>query len=196
MKKYIPYIVTLIALAIGIVAGWYIRRCHENDTTNVVTKRDTIKVKVTESYGRPQIHGKTFKLDIPKFDIPKYYLIQVDSTKIEFRDSIKYVVLPSESYHTKVGGIDIYHHGVRSVIDSVNVEYYRSHIREQLKPKEWKHTISVYGSAGYHGGLRLPVGAQYLYHPARWFGVGGKVEHDFMTKQTGVYATANFTFGW
>lgn len=192
MKKYIPYIAILI---LGIVIG---ALCRERHFRSIVQnpQRDTIKVKVIESYGRMDLQGKTYKLNIPQFDIPDYYYIRFDSTKIEYRDSIKYVVLPSESYHTKVGGIDIYHHGVRSVIDSVNVEYYRSQIREQLKPREWKHTISVYGSAGYLGGLRLPVGVQYLYHPARWFGVGGRVEHDFALSQTGVYATANFTFGW
>lgn len=192
MKKYIPYIAILI---LGIVIG---ALCREHHSCSIVQnpQRDTIKVKVIESYGRMDLWNKTYKINIPQFDIPDYYYIRFDSTKIEYRDSIKYVVLPSESYRTKVGGIDIYHHGVRSVIDSVNVEYYRSQIREQLKPREWKHTISVYGSAGYLGGLRLPVGVQYLYHPARWFGVGGKVEHDFALSQTGVYATANFTFGW
>lgn len=189
MKNYIPYLIILI---LGIVIGALCREYLVRVPMEI--QRDTVTIKVTESYGRLQL--QTRKLDIPKFDTPKLCYIRYDSTKIEFRDSIKYVVLPSESYHTKVGGIDIYHHGVRSVIDSVNIEYYRDHIREQLKPKEWKHTISVYGSAGYLDGLRLPVGVQYLYHPAKWFGVGGKVEYDFKTSQTGVYATANFTFGW
>lgn len=193
MKKYIPYLV--IFLIGALIGSWLCDVFHSREVVQDV-QRDTIRIKVAESYGHLDLKGKTYVLNVPKFDIPNFYYFPYDSTKIEYRDSIKYIVLPSESYHTKVDGIDIWHHGVRSEIDSVRAEYYRDQIKETHRIKDWEHTLSLYGNAGYMNGLRLPVGVQYLYHPRRWFGVGGKVEHDFALKQTGVYGTLALTFGW
>lgn len=190
MKKYIPHIVILI---VGIVIG---ALCREHHFRSIVDnpQRDTIRIKDTRSYGK--LNLKTYKLDIPKFNIPRYYYIQYDSTKIEYRDSIKYIVLPSESYHTKLKGVDIYHHGIKSEIDSVNVEHYITEIHETYTPSPKKHTLTFYGAVGYMDAIRLPVGLKYLYHPNKWLGVGGKVERDLLLRQNGVFLTSEITLGW
>ena len=192
MKKYILLLAILI---LGILAGmWGCRSYYIN--REVDAQRDTIYQKVIQSYGGLELQANTIKLDIPKFDIPNFYYFVIDSTKIEYKDSLVYVVLPSESYHTRVGGIDIFHSGVRSQIDSVNAEYYTSRITEKYRVKEKKHSITLYGSIGWMDRMRMPVGGKYLYYPFPWLGVGGKVEHDFAIRTTGVYATTELTFGW
>lgn len=163
---------------------------------DVLVQTDTIVKYKTLHYSRLELAKNTIKLDVPKVSIKEFIYVQSDSTTIIYRDSIAFVTLPRENYYTKVDDAEIWHSGVGSRIDSLNVFRRDVVVTDVYKRKDWKHEISIYASAGYCGLPRVPIGIEYAYYPKKWIGFGGKIEHDPLNNATGIYASARFRFGW
>ena len=118
MKKYIPYLVIFL---IGALAGMWAHRqyCPYEPTESI--QNDTIVRLDTIKYSNLELIGKNYRLDIPKVNVPELVYIPSDSTTIIYRDSIRYVTLPRQYYFTKTEDAEIWHSGVDSRIDSMNV---------------------------------------------------------------------------
>ena len=187
MKKYIPHIVILI---IGIVIG---ALCREHHFRNIVDnpQRDTIFVRDTFEYTREVLSQST---KVVHQKDTEYIYIEVRDT-VEKEKKV-YVPMPRQFYHTRVKDAEIFHSGIESRIDSLNIFSTTANITQTYLPKEKKHFITIYGSIGYMDVLRMPVGAKYLYRPIPWWGVGAKVEHDLALDVTGAYVTTEITFGF
>ena len=195
MKDWQKHLVTFL---IGIGAGMFL--CLTCDPRvggkDVLVQSDTIVKYETLHYSRLELAKNTIKLDVPKVSTKEYIYVQSDSTTIIYRDSIAFVTLPRENYYTKQDDIEIWHSGVSSRIDSLRYTMRETTITDTYKRRDWKHEISLSASIGYHNMLMLPIELKYLYCPKRWIGIGGKLEHDFIHKTTGIFATASFRFGW
>ena len=195
MKKILYYILSfLIGLGIGILA------CVINPmritTRDTLVDSDTTQKVIVKYYTPLQLAKNTIKLNVPKVSTKEYVYVQADSTTIIYRDSIAFVTLPRENYYTKQDNIEIWHSGVSSKIDSLQYTLRETTITDTYKRQDWKHEISLAANIGYHNMLMLPIELKYLYYPKRWIGVGGKIEHDFLHKTTGIFATANIRLGW
>jgi hypothetical protein len=154
-------------------------------------QRDTIVVRDTFHYTKEKIVTK-------KVLVEKPCTVYVQATDTIYKDSICYVALPRQYYFSKVGDVEIYHSGIDSTIDSLNVVSNITNIANiTQKPKNFKHTITAYGSVGCRNTIVVaPCGVRYLYHPKRWLGVGGKYEYDFINKTHSVLATTEINIGW
>ena len=195
LKKYKHYLVTfLIGIGVGILLCLFPTSVNIGKR-DVLVKSDTVYKEVVKAYSPIQLKKSTIKLDVPNINAREYVMLPADSTII-YRDSVRYVALPREYYYTKQDDVEIWHSGIDSRIDSLRYTMKETIITDTYKRRDWRHEINIYGSAGYHEKLRLPVGAEYTFYPKRWIGVGGKVEHDFAQRTTGVYAKMNFRFGW
>lgn len=161
-----------------------------------LVQSDTIVKYETLHYSRLELAKNTIKLDVPKVSTRELVFIEESSLDTIYRDSVRYVTLPRENYYTNVDDAEIWHSGIDSRIDSLNVFRKDVVVTDVYKRKDWKHEISVYVSAGYCGVPRLPIGAEYTYYPKKWVGFGGKAEYDQLNKTTGIYATARLRFGW
>lgn len=195
MKRFIYFLVTFL---VGIGAGMFL--CLFNPMSigkrDVLSDSDTTQKVIVKYYTPLELAKNTIKLDVPKVSTKEYVYVQSDSTTIIYRDSIAFVTLPRENYYTKQDDIEIWHSGVSSRIDSLRYAMRETTITDTYKRRDWKHEISLSASIGYHNMLMLPIELKYLYCPKRWIGIGGKLEHDFMHKTTGIYATTNLRFGW
>lgn len=195
MKRFIYFLVTFL---VGIGAGMLL--CLFNPMSigkrDVLIDSDTTQKVIVKYYTPLELAKNTIKLDVPKVSTKEYIYVQSDSTTIIYRDSIAFVTLPRENYYTKQDDIEIWHSGVSSRIDSLRYAMRETTITDTYKRRDWKHEISLSASIGYHNMLMLPIELKYLYCPKRWIGIGGKLEHDFMHKTTGIFATASFRFGW
>lgn len=195
MKRFIYFLVTFL---VGIGAGMLL--CLFNPMSigkrDVLTDSDTTQKVIVKYYTPLELAKNTIKLDVPKVGTKEYVYVQSDSTTIIYRDSIAFVTLPRENYYTKQDDIEIWHSGVSSRIDSLRYTMRETTITDTYKRRDWKHEISLSASIGYHNMLMLPIELKYLYCPKRWIGIGGKLEHDFIHKTTGIFATASFRFGW
>lgn len=163
---------------------------------DVLVQSDTIVKYETLHYSRLELAKNTIKLNVPKISTRELVFIEITSLDTIYRDSVRYVTLPRENYYTKVDDAEIWHSGVSSHIDSLNVFRRDVVVTDVYKRNDWKHEINIYASAGYGGVPRLPIGADYTYYPKRWIGFGGKVEYDVLQQKTSILATAKIRFGW
>lgn len=155
----------IIIAAIAIVAfllGTMMPRSPKVETRDVVVYRDT-------SYSRLSL-GEIKKLDIPEVEgVPMVVYIPETEVKIEYRDSIRYVVLDREHKVLENPDVKIWYSGVDATIDSLQV-------RRRVEKEPWKrHTIGLEGDAG----LGLSAGAIYEYDIFKWFSVSAKAGYDF-----------------
>lgn len=195
MKKYIYYLVSFL---IGIGAGMCLclfspMRIGKND---VLVDSDTTYKEIVKYYTPLELAKNTIKLYVPKIGTKEYVYVQSDSTTIIYRDSISFVTLPRQFYYTKQDDIEIWHSGIDSQIDSLIYTMRETFITDTYKRRDWKHEISLSANLGYHNKLLMPIEVKYLYHPKKWIGFGGKIEHDMLHNTTGIYATAKFRIGW
>ena len=163
---------------------------------DALVQSDTIVKYETLHYSRLELAKNTIKLNVPKVSTKELVFIEESSLDTIYRDSVRYVTLPRENYYTKVDDAEIWHSGVGSRIDSLNVFRRDVVVTDVYKRKEWKHEVRIFASFGYCEGMRAPLGFDYTYYPKRWIGVGGRLEHDFLLQKTSILATANFRFGW
>lgn len=164
---------TIAVIAIGaFLLGTLMPRSPSPEPERIVEYRDT-------SYSRLDM-GAVFKLEAPQVSrVPSLLFIPETEVKIEYRDSIRYVVLDREHKFLDNPDVKIWYSGVNSTIDSLQVK------RQTVIQKEpWKrHSIELEGETGYYGDFGLMAGAVYEYNVFKWFSVSAKAGYDFYIEQ-------------
>ena len=183
MKKYLLYIVIFL---IGALAGmWAHRQYHFRDDTKML-QNDTIVRFDTIRHSRLELTTNTCKLNIPKISRKELVYIPSDSVSIIYRDSIRYVTLPRQYFYTKVEDAEIWHSGIDSTIDSLNVVRKTTNVTETIQRKPKKNSCSIGIEATYTGAFRMPIQAQYSHKIIPWLSIYGYAEYDVITRQMGV----------
>lgn len=194
MKKYIPYLVIFL---IGALAGmWAHRQYHFRGTTNM-SQNDTIVRLDTIKYSKLELIGKNYRLDIPKISRKELVYIPSDSVSIIYRDSIRYVTLPRQYFFTETEDAQIFHSGIDSRIDSLNVFHKTKTVTQTVtKAVTKRHELSLGIEANYFMALSTPIKLKYTYHAVPWFSVYGYAEHDLLSREFGVGAGTSIDFRW
>lgn len=197
MERFSSY---LVAFIIGVLLGCGVCKkctCHIRNIDE--GQRDTIVRIDTIRYSRLDLSSKIEKLTIPSnASIGKVVLLPTDSVTYIYRDSVRYVTLPRDFFYTKTNEAEIWHSGIDSTIDSLNV-FNRTTEVVKFTPddRHWdKHRLSLYGSAGYSNMPLMSAGIRYMYYPKKWFGVGVKGEKDFISDLNSVLVTTEIGFSW
>lgn len=174
--------IAVIAIA-AFLLGTLMPRSPSPEPERIVEYRDT-------SYSRLNM-GTVFKLETPKVSrVPSVIFIPETEVKIEYRDSIRYVVLDREHKFLDNPDVKIWYSGVDPTIDSLQVK------RQTVIQKEpWKrHSISLSGEVGFN---MLGAGAEYEYSVFKWFSVSANAGYDFYMKQPYVSASAKIRlYSW
>lgn len=167
--------IAVIAIA-AFLLGTLMPRSPSPEPERVVEYRDT-------SYSRLNM-GTVFKLETPKVSrVPSVIFIPETEVKIEYRDSIRYVVLDREHKFLDNPDVKIWYSGVDPTIDSLQVKR-----QTVIQTEPWKrHSISLSGEVGFN---MLGVGAEYEYNVFKWFSVSANAGYDFYMKQPYVSANA------
>ena len=175
---------TIAVIAIGaFLLGTLMPRSPSPEPERIVEYRDT-------SYSRLNM-GTVFKLETPQVSrVPSIIFIPETEVKIEYRDSIRYVVLDREHKFLDNPDVKIWYSGVNPTIDSLQV---KRHTVIQKEP--WKrHSVSLSGEVGFN---MLGVGAEYEYSVFKWFSVSANAGYDFYMKQPYVSASAKIRlYSW
>lgn len=161
MRNSITYYI--ICIVLGAIIGWLCRGCYFRDIKGTM-QRDTVVKYEKIPYSRLELSKNTYELKIPKIEKKELVFIPEHSTTIIYRDSVRYVTLPRNFYFTKVEDVEIWHSGIDSRIDSVNVFRRSISVTESFTPaqrhKHWGIGIQVgYGLHLHAGELR---GAPYV----------------------------------
>lgn len=191
MKKFLPYIIVAV---LGIVIGWLCRGRFIGDAPAV--QRDTTVVYDTVRYSRLQLAANTVRLKVPKIPVPEYVFIREDSTSIIYRDSIRYVTLPRQFFYTRTTEAEIFHSGIDSRIDSLNVYMRNTNITQVIRSREKKHSIGMGIEANYATAFNMPVQLEYSYMVRPWLSVYGYAEYELVRRQIGAGIGTRVSFDW
>lgn len=187
MKKLLLYIVTFL---IGILAGmWGCRSYYVQKEADV--HRDTIFVHDTTEYTK-EVLAESTKV-VHQKDTEYIY--------IEVRDTIEkekkvYVPMPRQHYHTRVKDAEIFHSGIESRIDSLNIFSTTANITQTYLPRVKKHSLSFGIEANYSTTFNMPVQLEYTYNVKPWLSVYGYAEYELFRKQFGVGGGTQMTIEW
>ena len=164
-------IISVIAIA-AFLLGTLMPRSPKVETRDVLVYRDT-------SYSRLSL-GDIKKLDVPEVKgVPSVLYIPETEVKIEYRDSIRYVVLNREHKVLENPDVKIWYSGVNPTIDSLQVKRHKV-----IQKEPWKrHNLYLGAQTGYYSDFRLSVGATYQYDVFKWLSVDFRAGYDMYLKQ-------------
>ena len=187
MKKYLPYIVVFL---VGLLIGWLPKgRLHKN----TIVQRDTIVVHDTIEYTKEVLAEKT---KVVYKDKVEYVYVDVEKTDTIYREEKVFVQMPRQYYLTETDDVRIWHSGIDSTIDSLNLVRKTQNITETIQKKNKKNYLSVGAEAVYIGTPFLPVYLEYEIKLHRNFSLNARVMHDFISQENGVSVGVKAEFGW
>lgn len=192
MKKEI--IIGALLLILGIAIGILCRPNHFRDATDMA--KDTLVIYDTARYSKLELASKSYRLNIPKIESPSLVYIPADSTTIIYRDSIRYVTLPREYFFTSTDDVEIWHSGIDSTIDSLNVVVKTQEITKTAQAKVKKNHIGIGIEAGFLNSPYIPIYLEYermLHRNASFY---ARVLYDLPRQSYGVEAGAKVSIGW
>lgn len=152
MKQIGVYILLLFS---GIVIGCLLPDYHFRDEAKML-QRDTIVRFDTIRYSRLELSAGTHKLDIPSIGGREYVFFDIERLDTIYRDNVQYVVYPREQFYTETEDAQIWHSGIDSKIDSLNV--FR-------KSMDISTTITQERAKNWRFGLDLGVDVGKSYQP-------------------------------
>lgn len=193
MKKYIPYLVIFL---IGALAGmWAHRQYHFRDTTKMF-QNDTIVRLDTIKYSRFELVRNTYELDIPKISRLELVYIPADSTTIIYRDSIRYVTLPRQYFFTSTNDVEIWHSGIDSTIDSLNVVRKTQEITKATQTVTSRNALGIGLEMSYTSYPYIPIYLEYSYLLHRNVEFSAKLLYDLPSQEIGFGLGAKVCIEW
>lgn len=195
--KYTKYI---ILFAIGVlIGGGMCRTCTDHFRGGARSETDTIYVHDTVRYSRLELVTNSYRLNIPKVGMKDYVYISYDSTTIIYRDSVRYVALPRQFFHTKTQDAEIWHSGIDSTIDSLVVFRHNmviSKTETTTQAVTRRHGLSIGIEANYATIPSFPVQLEYAYSIKPWLNIYGYAEYELLRKQWGIGIGTSIEFEW
>ena len=156
-------------------------------------RSDTVIVRDTMRYSRLELALNTTPLKIDKITIPELVYIPEYQLDTIYQDSIRYVTLPRQYYFTKTEDAEIWHSGVDSRIDSLNV-FRQTKVITQSVTK--RNTLSLGMDLGYSCRAHIPIYLQYEYKLHRNVVAYGRIFYDTPVFCYGVSAGIKLQIGW
>lgn len=187
MKNYIPYLIILI---LGIVIGWLCRGNHfRGEVEN--PQRDTIFVRDTFEYTKEVLSQST---KVVHQKDTEYIYIEVRDT-VEKEKKV-YVPMPMQHYRTRVKDAEIFHSGIESRIDSLNIFSTTANITQTYLPKEKKNYLALGIEVCYIERVHIPIYFQYSRMLHKNVEIYGKFGYDLPSQLWGVGGGINVQIGW
>lgn len=193
MKKYIPYLVIFL---VGAFAGmWTHRQYYPCEPTELI-QRDTVVSYDTLRYSSLELVKNTYKLDVPRIGASSLVFFPVDKVDTVYKDQKVYIAMEREYRYTETGDVQIWHSGIDSTIDSLNVISKSVEVTKTYKPKVIRNRLTAGMEVGYLTGFTCPVYLEYERMLHRNFGLYGRVSRDMRVDMIGVTVGARVCFGW
>ena len=193
MKKYMPYIVVFL---VGLLIGWLPKGRLQKDD---VVQRDTVFVYDTIEYTKEDLAEKTKedqKTKEANKDKTEYVQVDVEKTDTVYIKEKVYVQMPRQYYFTETADVKIWHSGIDSTIDSLNLVRKTQNITETIRTKDKKNYLAVGAEAVYIGVPFIPVYLEYERKLHRNFSFNARVMHDVISRENGVSVGVKAEIGW
>ena len=193
MKKEI--IIGVLLLILGFVIGILCRPKHFRDATKMF-QNDTIVRLDTIKYSRFELVRNTYELDIPKISRLELVYIPADSATIIYRDSVRYVTMPRQYFYTKTDDAEIWHSGIDSTIDSLNVVRKTQEITKATQTVTNRNALGIGLEMNYTSYPYIPIYLEYSYLLHRNVEFSAKMLYDLPSQQIGFGLGAKVCIEW
>ena len=199
MKKYIQDIVVflvglliahIVVFLVGLLIEWIPKGWLQKDT---IVQRDTIVVHDTIEYTKEVLVEKTKVVYKDKIE---YVYVDVEKTDTIYKEEKVFVQMPRQYYFTETDDVRIWHSGIDSTIDSLNVYTKTQNITETIRTTDKKNYLSVGAEAVYIGTPYIPVYVEYERKLHRNFSFYGRVMRDVIRRENGVSVGVKAEIGW
>ena len=192
MKKYI--IIAVVILIICVVIGLLCRRNH-SDKIEIEGHADTVYIYDTIRYSRLELESKTYTLDVPKTK-RAMVLMPIEKTDTVLLEKKVYVTMEREWRYTETDDVQIWHSGIDSTIDSLNVIRRTEYITETVQEPMKRNYLSFGLEAGYSAIPHVPIYLQYERMLHKNVGFYVKAFYDLPRLSYGVSVGAKVQVGW
>lgn len=190
MKRSI--IIGAVLLVIGIVIGWLCRQSFIRPET--ITQRDTLVRVDTVTYSRLELEANRICLEIPDIRMRRYVFIETERLDTVYRDNIQYVKMPREYYYTRVKDAEVWHSGIDSTIDSLNVVVKTAEITKNTISVQPKNSIGIGIEPSYMNTFSIPIYLEYGRMLHKNVEIYGQIAYDLPSKSFGVGAGLKIGF--
>ena len=183
---------------IGFVIGLLCRPEHFRDEVKMI-QTDTVVRYEKIKYTPLELKGKTIQLDVPKISALSMVYLPYDSTMVVYRDSVRYVSLPRQYYYTRTEDAEIWHSGIDSTIDSLNVVAKNVVIsKTETTTQTIRHDnrLRLGIESRYCSTLSTPIYLEYERMLHRNIGINAGMFYDLQLRQYGVSVGLNVQIGW
>lgn len=192
MQKVFAYIGVLV---VGVVIGCLLPDYHFGGVAGKV-QRDTVVRYDTIRYSRLELEAESHLLNVPKINVPKLAFLDVEKVDTVYKDNVMYLTYPRENYYTRTEDAEIWHSGIDSTIDSLNVVRKTQNITETIQKRDMKNAISIGVNGSYYGSFMAPVYLEYRRRLRPWISLYGRFGYDIPSGNYGVCAGAEITISW
>ena len=196
MKKDI--IIGVLLIVLGFVVGLLCRPEHFRDEEKTI-QTDTVVRYEKVSYTPLELKGKTIQLDVPKISALSMVYLPYDSTMVVYRDSVRYVSLPRQYFYTSTDDAEIWHSGIDSTIDSLNVFKKTKVIsKTETTTQLVRHSnhLRLGIDANYYSAPFIPIYLEYERMLHKNVGISARFFYDLPTRLYGVGVGVNAQIGW
>lgn len=194
MKKDI--IIGALLLILGFVIGLLCRPNSSHKAENT-PQNDINIVHDTITHSKIELAQNTIKLDIPNTGARELVFIKEDSTTIIYRDSVRYVTYPREYFYTNTGDAEIWHSGIDSSIDSLNVFTRTMTVTQTVPQTVTNRNALTFGiEPSYLNTFSIPIYLEYERMLHKNVGIYGQLQYDLRTRLFGVGMGAKVSIGW
>lgn len=191
MKKHI---LLLAILVIGIVIGWLCRTTYSHRETTL--QRDTVFRYDTIHYSRIELASKTYKIDVPKIGGLSMVLFPINKVDTVYKNKKVYIAMEREYRCTELEGIEIFHSGIDSTIDSLNVVSKTIEIVESYIPRRIRNRVTVGMEAGYLNTFLTPIYLEYERMLHKNVGIYARGSFDMLTQSKGISLGVRANLEW
>lgn len=191
MKKHI---LLLAILLVGMVIGWLCRTTYSHRETTI--QRDTVFRYDTIHYSRMELDSKTYKIDVPKIGRLSMVLFPIDKVDTVYKDKKVYIAMEREYRCTELDGIEIFHSGIDSTIDSLNVVSKTVEIVESYIPRSVRNRVTVGMEASYLNTFLTPIYLEYERMLHKNVGIYARGSFDMLTQSKGISLGVRANLEW
>ena len=176
------------------VIGWLCRTSYSHRET--IVQKDTIVRYDTMRYSRLQLETNSHRLDIPKIGIPAMVLYPIDKVDTVYKDKKVYIAMEREYRCTELDGIEIFHSGIDSTIDSLNVVSKTVEIVESYIPRSVRNRVTVGMEASYLNTFLTPIYLEYERMLHKNVGIYARGSFDMLTQSKGISLGVRANLEW
>lgn len=182
-------------LIVGVVIGCLLPDYHFRDDVGMV-QRDTIVRYDTTRYSRLELVTNSNALKIPKIDVPKLVFLDIEKIDTVYKENVMYLTYPRENYYTKANDVEIWHSGIDSTIDSLNVVRKTEVITKTTQDPFKRNRLSIGAEVGYFTFPYIPIYLEYsrMLHKNVEFYV--RAMYDIPSASYGASVGAKLQVGW